>query len=85
MILDGFVVGISAFGAAGFCFAAGFVVGCGTRGGVSVFPSTHVSFSEKLSDEGRLQFLEEAKCAVLRGQLRQAQQFADDSASNERH
>ena len=84
MILDGFVVGLSAFGAAGFCFAAGFVVGGGRKARTLVFPVTHVSFSETLSDKERLEFLEEAKCAVLRGQLRQTEQLADDSASNQR-
>jgi hypothetical protein len=83
MILDGMLVGFGAFGVAAFCFVAGFVVGGSRNDGASVFPATHVSFGEDLSDEGRLEFLDSAKKAVLLGQLRKSKQLGDDATSNQ--
>lgn len=82
MFVDGLMVGASAFGAAAFCFAAGFVVGGSRSQGAAVFPTTHVSFGVELSDEARLQFLESAKEAVRLGQLGKADQLGDYPASN---
>ncbi len=82
MVLDLVMVGATAFGAAAFCFAAGFVVGGLRSGGAAVFPATHVSFSADLPDEARLDFLESAKDAVRLGRLGKANQLGDYPAGN---
>lgn len=83
MILDGIVVALCSFGAAAFCFAAGFVVGGSRDSGASVFPATHVSFSADLTQAARLEFLEAAKEAVTRGQLGKPDQLGDHAPSHE--
>lgn len=82
MVLDGLMVGASAFGAAAFCFIAGFAAGAPRRPVAEVFPETHVSFSAELCDEDRLEFLDSAKEAVRRGRLGKANQLGDYAAGN---
>lgn len=82
MIVDGLLVGLGAFGAAAFSFSAGLVVGGTRNAGAAVFPTTHVTFSPELSDDARLEFLDLAKEAVRRGQLRKPNQLGDYAAGD---
>lgn len=85
MLLDGLMVGASAFGAGVFCFVAGYIAGCSRREGFATFPLSHVSFDSLACDVDRLRLLDEARAAVLDGRLSQAKSLKNCSATNQRY